>query len=248
MKRRALMVLLAVAVVAARPANAQSESDVAGWFGLTQTPVGALPLIPVEPHRSGTESRMAWAFRTASWKFEGQDDRNWTFGGSLAVPAGPKTTVTGTIALFKPGGGAGDDRTLMFGVDWLRRFWEEKAANSSTSFDASFKASLGYGDANGADLNATSIAAQIPLAMRYELANKSAFVLVASPGFGWGRISGGGFGGDESGTRPLIGFGASLLTQSRVGFHLGFQKVLLDATPAPPWIWGFSFSFIPGVS
>src|SRR3954464_8712428 len=139
MKVRTSLVCCAVAMFAASvgSAGAQSDKDVAAWFALSLTPVGAFPTIVVPAGTSGTQRLPAWAFRATSWKFDGATDRNYSLGGSYVAPVGVKSTFTGTLGYFKPGG-AGNSATIMGGGDLQSPFWESvAAANDPMTFSAS---------------------------------------------------------------------------------------------------------------
>jgi hypothetical protein len=239
---RSVILLLCLTTLGSSAA-AQSESDFAAWFAIMQTPAGALPYAQVEPlpQREGGPRRSAIALRTGSWTFEGQDDRNWTFGATLAMPTGTKAAASVTLAWFRPGGGG--DGTTMLGVDVQKAVWQGKSADSPTKFGAAIKGAFGYGDAQGGESTALSVVGQIPVTVRFELTNKSGISLHATPGLGWGRVS-----DDvdsEAGMRPLIGLGGAWLSAAGAGFHFSLQKVTLDQ-PNTPWVLGMSFSFVPG--
>jgi hypothetical protein len=75
-----------------------------------------------------------------------------------------------------------------------------------------------------------SLAVGVPLAMSFQQASKSRIGLFVTPGFGWGRISASGSGasGSESGTRPLVGAGASWTSATGMGLHLSYQAVVIE--------------------
>src|SRR4051812_35059772 len=193
MKVRGTLLSCALIACVARPAVAQTDNDVAAWFAISLTPVGAFPALQLAPGGSAAHRLPAWAFRGSSWKFDGANDRNNSFGGSYVAPVGVKSSFTGTVGYFKPGG-AGNDGTGLLGGELQSPFWESVGTSSnSMTFNASGRGSLGVGRYTGSGGGtALSLVGSLPLGLRYAMASKSVLTANLTPGFGWGRISGSG--------------------------------------------------------
>jgi hypothetical protein len=240
MKRPALLVA-ALLAFGASTASAQTLDDFTAWLSLIQTPVGALPAIDAAPTGTGNDRSQVWAVRATSWKFNGAADRNNTIAGSVIAPVGTNASFTATVGYLKMGGG---DGTYMLAADYERPLWESApTAGSPLGFSIAGKGSGGFGHfTGGSGYNVGSFAASLPIGARYVMANKSALSVHVTPGYGFGKLSGGSGGVDNgSGTRPLIGFGGAFTTASGFGFHLGMQKVVIQGNA--PWTTGLAFSF-----
>jgi len=235
-----------VGVVAPGPVSAQvSEDEFAAWAALMSTPVGAFPAIMVSPGIVGARRVSAWAIRGSTWKFDVGNNRNYNLGVSLVAPVGTKAIFTPTLGVIVPTAD-GADNGLMLGADLETPFWQTvKTASNTVTFSASVKGSAGYGRIfTDPGSNYLSLVGSLPLALHYELADRSTLSAMVVPGAGVGRSSGGPPGLVEgSDVRGLISIGGSWTMPSGVGFHLGTDKVVIDG--GPPWVWGFSVSFVP---
>jgi hypothetical protein len=243
MKTRGIFLCAALLAGVTQSVRAQSQSDFAGWTALMLTPVGAFPAIDVATGGTAAKRLPAWALRGTLWKFDGQSSQNVSMGGSYVAPVGTTASFTGTAGYYKPGGG--NNGTLMLGGDLQNPFWHTVGTTSDPmTFNASWRGSLGLGHYTGTGGGTTmSLAGAVPFEMRYPLASKSVISGNITPGFGWGRVSGGG-GPSQSGTRPMISFGGAWTSPTGTAVHLGVQKVIIDGNP--PWVWGLAMSFVPG--
>jgi len=231
--RRCLTALLVVGVVSmnTRDAAAQvSAQDLAAYAALNSTPIGALTPVMVSPGTKGEKSFNSFSGRFSHFSPSGGGDGNNQFGATFYHQAGMNAAVSGTVGYLKPGcpAGATCDGVLMLGGDVHSTLWNNAAAKSSTDLNINLQGSLGYGHEK--DFSAMSVAVGIPLGMSIEQASKSRIGFFVTPGFGWGRISasGGGASASESGTRPLVGAGASWTAPAGWGLHLGYQAVVIE--------------------
>jgi hypothetical protein len=238
--------LLAAGLLALGAATASAQTgQFAAWLALIQTPVGALPAIDAAPTGSTNDRSQVWAVRATNWKFDGATDRNNTIAGSVIAPVGTDASFTATVGYLKMGSG---DGTYLLGADYQRPLWESGAtASNPFAFSIAGKGSAGYGHfTGGSGYNLASLAASLPVGARYVLSNKSALSVHVTPGYGFGKLSGGSNGVDNgSGTHPLIGFGGAFTTASGFGFHIGMQLVRVGAllNGNTPWTTGIAFSF-----
>lgn len=224
--RRCLTAILVVGLVslASRESAAQvSAGDVAAYVALNATPIGALTPIMVSPGTKGEKAFNTFAGRYSHFSPSGGGDGTNQLGATWYHQAGMNAAVSGTAGYVAPGC-TGCDGIMMLGGDVHSTLWNNAAAKSTTDLSANLHGSLGYGHSNGT--TALSMAVGVPLGMSFEQASKSRIGLFITPGFGWGRMSGSGTG--ESGTRPLIGAGASWTAASGMGLHLSYQAVVIE--------------------
>jgi hypothetical protein len=229
-----------ISAAPAAPAAAQpSPGDFAAFFGMLFTPVGALPGLEL-PSGGTVDRRTEFAVRLASWKFDGDDDRNTNFGFSLSAPVGTKARFGGTLGWMQPAGGG--DGVLLGGVDLGMPVWVS-ATTEPTAVSIDVKGSLGIGHFTGTgEGNAWSLVGEAPIKIRHVLANKSMVSGFVSLGFGFAGISE--TGSSESGTRPVIGLGGAWRSAGGIGIHLGGSQVIIDGDP--PWVWALNATFPMG--
>ena len=236
--RRCLMAILVVGLFAFAPrdAAAQSDKDVAAWLALQSTPIGALTPIMISPGTKGDKSFSSFAGRYTHFAPKGGGDGNNVMGASFYRKAGMNAAVSGTAAYLTC---SGCDGMFMVGADVHSTLWNSTRAKGSTSATSvNLQGSLGYGSESG--MNALSFAVGVPLAISIEQASKSRIGMFVTPGFGSGRVSASG--ASESGTRPMVGAGASFTAAAGWGLHASYQKVLISNVSGNSMGLGFSWN------
>ena len=248
MKRTTLLGCALVVVAGAAHAQA-SDKAIAAWSGIMFTPVGAFPSI--EPSAGGrTDGARQFAIRVSTWKFDGSDTRENSFGLSLLAPGTSKLRYGGTIGWTQPSGNTGgsNDGLVLLGGDIASALWTSKAAgNSASSFTLDWKANLGFGRFTGSGGGTSwSLVGQLPFKWLYKLEDKSELSAYASAGFGVAGVSDNTT--SESGTRPMFGFGGAWTSSGGVGIHLATQRVPVDFGfgISSPWATQLAFSFPVG--
>jgi hypothetical protein len=226
--RRCLTAILVVGLVsiASRDAAAQSTKDYAAYGALLSTPIGALTPIMVSPGTKGEKAFDSFSGRYSHFSPKTGDGSN-ILGASFYHQAGMNAAVSGTVGYLKPScpAGATCDGVTMLGADVHSTLWNSAAAaGSTTATSINLQGSLGYGHMK--DASALSFAVGVPLTISMDQASKARISAFVNPGFGWGRASVTGS-PSESGTRPLIGAGASWTSPAGWGLHAGFQKVVI---------------------
>jgi hypothetical protein len=228
--RRCLTALLVVGLVSANSRDAAAQTsiqDIAAYSALNSTPIGALTPIMVSPGTKGEKAFNSFSGRLSHFSPSGGGDGSNQFGASFYHQAGMNAAVSGTLGFISPSC-TGCDGVTMLGADVHSTLWNNAEAKSSTAMSVNMQGSLGYGHMKNG--SAASLAASVPLAISMEQASKARIGLFLSPGFGWGRLSASGSAGSgsESGTRPLLGAGASYMAPAGWGLHLSYQAVVIE--------------------
>jgi len=243
--KKVTLLSCALVVGASMTAQAQaSEKDIAAWFGLMTTPVGALPQIELAP---GASNASHLAFRAASWSVSGSDTRDNNLGITYFNPASATLRYGITAAWLQPDAD-GAKGTFMVGGDMAGDLWKSAAAaNNPNSFSIDWRANLGFGHFTGTGGGSSwSIVGQVPFKWTYQMASKSSISAFASAGFGFAGIS------DDvdsqNGQRPMFGLGGAWTSAGGLGIHLSSQKVMLDSGggDGPPWNTALSVSIPMG--
>lgn len=230
-------VVAGAAILAAAPIQAQSVSDAVAHFALMTSPIGSLP--NVELPSGGTVDRRAnLGLRVGSWKIDGIDSRFNTYGATFSFPTGAKARIGATLAYGKAAE-ANSDAWLMLGVDAGAPVWAS-ATTEPNAVSIDFRGNVGFSSFQNDDGGTSmTLVGQVPLKFRHTFTGKSIFSAHVTPGFGWASFKDDFT--DESGTRPMIGFGGAWTTSTGVGLHLGTQQVILDAPgSSPPWVLSFA--------
>jgi hypothetical protein len=220
------LLVVGLITTSSRDAAAQSANDYAAYGALLSTPVGALAPIMVSPGTKGEKAFDSFSGRYSHFSPKTGDGSN-ILGATFYHQAGMNAAVSGTVGYLKPScpAGATCDGVTMLGADVHSTLWNSAAAaGSTTATSINLQGSLGYGHMK--DGSALSFAVGVPLAISMDQASKARISAFVNPGFGWGRVSATGS-PSESGTRPLIGGGASWTAPAGWGLHAGFQKVIL---------------------
>ena len=211
--RRCLMAILVVGLVSLTSSEASAqptEKDIAAYFALQFTPVGAhTPLLMPKAN--------AFAFRVSQHSPEiGDSDMN--LAGSYYMKAGTNALIGGTVGYGMPGCD-NCDGYFNAGVDLNSQLW-------SNASGAAIGMTGNLGWASREETTALSAAIGVPLSFSKEQASKSRISAFLQPGFGFGRLS------DDtesfSGTRPIIGAGAAWQAAGGWAIHAAFNKIMIE--------------------
>jgi hypothetical protein len=218
-----VLVVASIATACLSPAVAAqpSQQDGAAYQALLGSPIGNQTPIMVNPGIKGERPAAAFAGRFSSFQCEGCNNN---FGGGITAyfPAGSHASIAGTAGYLICDS---CDPFYTFGVDVHSALWNSAASPGGAVTTVNLQGSLGYGMEEF--FNALSAAVSIPIGIAMPQENKSRIGTFISPGFGWGRMSNDA-GDSESGTRPMIGAGASWTSASGWGVHAGFQKIIIE--------------------
>lgn len=210
----------AVALMAIGGANitaAQSDGAIAGWSGLTLTPVGALT--PVAPTESG-----GILARYSRWRFGPGDDETTNLGVGFRFSAGRnQMMVTGGFGRVEECGG--DCNTLFLGLDLT----VPTRPATPGGMGVAVNTSLGFMKPIDDEGNALSIALNVPLSFVLPLGSQSTLIPFFIPGVGLGRISAGG--DSEIGWRAMIGGGVTLAGLGPLELTASFRRIFIDDGP-----------------
>jgi len=227
MRRSLVLAASLVAFAASAPtrlaAQNTSENALAAYLAMVLSPVGTLPpiLSSVMLGRPMTAPDFAVRYGRISMESESVN----TFGGRLGFPVGQKVTIAVNAGYeafscqdcsghFIGGVGAeGRLASSMLGT-----------GGDAAQLNVGLNGEAGFGHQD--DATAFAITAGLPIA----LVSGNSTMRIApflTPGFGWGRLSGGG--DSINGTRFLLGGGVTLQSlTNNIGVNVGFQKVFID--------------------
>ena len=194
--------LLCAAWIVPRPASAQVDDYVA-WVALMTTPVGAFGPSVDDPLASGEESGWGLRARYGHWQFAPNDDNTTNLGVAATFPAG-QGSLSLEVGLTTQKDCSSCD-AYMVGADL-----QVPLLNSENGLAVSLNPEVGYmTPANESGFTAFALAANLPIAYPITAGGTLRIVPFLSPGFGLGRVSGGGE--SETGARLMFGGGAALV-------------------------------------
>ena len=228
---------VAMVAFASPAASAQSDKDVAAYAALMSTPHGALPAVASSLMTGEARTGAALDVRYGRYSFDGSDASISTIGvgGNFALGAGRMGLMLGRQTMEDV-----DGATNMFGVDYsMSLFSRPVGASTTSSLNIGLHPAFGYGMDSETDLNAMSLAVDVPVSYAVGTKTGMQFVGFLAPGMGYGRLS------DDtdslSGTRTSLGGGIALLNiGGGLGVNLGFRKVMLEEAPTQ---WGLGMSW-----
>ena len=231
------LIALTLAAAVGTSVHAQSsEKDAAAWTGIMLSPAGAFPATQL----AGGGKQLT--LHASTWKYASVDERQNSIGVSYSAPQSAKIRYGATAGWMEPSGGGG---TFLLGID-VTGDLTETSANPGASFDVDLKASLGMGNITATPGGVVySLVGQLPLGWQYTTAGQSVFNVHVTPGYSFAGTTDIGSEEAASGTRPVIGAGASWTSAGGVGFHVGTNLVPLDLGPggdSPPWVLGAALS------
>ena len=214
---RITAVAVAGALAMGSTASAQSEGDIAAYFALSLTPVGALPLTA---RSTMFDARPAPTSFTARYGNQ-QDLHNFGIGGDFRAGASGRASVT--LGLVTCDGCEG---TLMVGADYIAPLVRSAIGTGATptSFTVALNPSVGF--ARPMEGEGTALAASVGLPIAVAMGDASSRVAAfVSPGMAFGLLSGSGE--SESGTRPMLGGGIGVRF-GRMTISGSAQKIFIE--------------------
>jgi hypothetical protein len=218
--------IVVLAALGAAPATvaAQSEHDVAAYFAMIASPIGTLPPILSNAMLGRPMTSPDIAVRYGHLPI-GDAAAN-TFDARIGFPAGTKVMMGVNAGYESYSSCGGCDGHFIGGVNAEGRLASSMLGTGSDAalLNIGLNGEAGFGHESGS--TAFSLNAGLPVA----LVSGTGTLRIApflTPGFGWGRISGGG--DSVNGTRFLLGGGITFQSlTNNLGVNLGFQKVFID--------------------
>jgi hypothetical protein len=213
---------LATLGVAAQAQQGPTENQIAGYFALAGTPVGAMTPVVT----SAMLGRVAKGYSIAGQYGHMSDDVLGynAYGASVSMPVSG-FSLGGSLGFMSPSAqGAKSNMMLGLNAETNLGAWALSDGKDANLFTLSGRGDFGW--ANPQDLGMLSFSAQVPLALVIKSSDMT-FAPFVTPGFGWGRLSPTG-GASISGTRFMTGAGVGLSHRNGWGVSLGMQKVFID--------------------
>lgn len=211
MLRRTLVAVALVATTAAA-ADAQDVADYAAYFALLVTPQGAFaPLAPASGSGAGLGLRYG--------RIESGGDALNNFAVTARFAGGPGVGSM-TAGILTCGG---CDQTISLGAEFDVPLVQ--GGDETARFGIGLRPAVGFAFTTGSG-EGTAMSASIGAPLSLSAGTSFRVTPFVVPGFGFGRMSGGG--ASESGLRPMIGFGVGLENATRtLGGTIGMQKTIL---------------------
>jgi hypothetical protein len=230
----ALAVLFALVSIPARQVQSQvTVEQAAGYAALLSTPAGALAPMLVSPGTKGENAFSGFSVRFSNFSPKGGGDGTNSLGATWAFKAGSNAAIGATAGYLMPGC-TDCDGQFMAGADLNSTLW-----NSTGGGSINLQAALGWGNDSQNDVTSISGAVGFPFAYSRVAADKSRLSAFLSPGYGWGRMSGGGE--SMSSGFPTVGVGGGWEAAGGWGLHASFQKVFVSDISGNTMGLGFSY-------
>src|SRR5689334_24554146 len=218
---------LATLGVAAQAQQGPSVNDVAGYFALPGTPVGAMTPVVT----SAMLGRIAKGYSIAGQYGHLSDDVLGynAFGASVSMPVSG-FSLGGSLGFMSPSA-QGSKSNLMLGANAETNLgaWALSEGKNANLFTMSLRGDLGWAnpdDGSGNNsITALSLSAGAPFALVLKNGDMT-WAPFVTPGLGWGRLSA--QGASESGTRFMMGAGLGMTHRNGWGVSAGMQKVFID--------------------
>ncbi len=213
-KKTVVMLAAGMCALSVR-SSAQTTGDMTAWVALVTTPIGALAPLP---SGSGT----ALDIRYGRMSNSGATTSNFAAGlrfGAFGIQAG----------ITKPDCISGQTcGVYMAGIDLNVPIISREMG--SGTFEIGLNPAAGYAKPRDSAIDGyfASAAVSLPFALSFPMGSSARVSPYVAPGFGYGRVSGGG--STESGTRAMFGGGLAVGT-SMFQVSAGFQKVFLTDAP-----------------
>lgn len=233
--RRLVMAAAVLALVGmpAQQASAQTLEEVAGYAALLSTPAGALGPMVVSPGTRGENAFSGFSVRFANFSPKGGGDGTNTLGATYAFKAGSNAAIGATAGYLMPGC-TGCDGQFMAGADLNSTLW-----NNTSGASINLQGAFGWGNDSQNDVTSISLALGFPFAYSRVAADKSRLSGFVTPGYGWGRMSGGG--ASMNAGLPMVGVGGGWEAAGGWGLHASFQKVFISNVSGNTFGLGFSY-------
>jgi opacity protein-like surface antigen len=233
-----IVAIAASALVFAAPAMAQegpSEGDVAAYYAINFSTVGALP-----PLATATLSNAGGA----SWHLQygrlslGDDANTNAFGGGVEIGLGAgRLGLTAGYMTFSCPTGLECDGHLMVGTRYSHQLTSSPIGKNGDRWQMGLEADIGLGLPE--DSRALAISAGIPVKLTFGKNIKvSPFV---TPAFAHGSYKVDDV--SESAMKFMVGAGVGVGLRSGIGVNLGMRKVFVDEGETQ---YGLGFTIRPG--
>lgn len=221
--RKFALVLTSVSTLAiAATAQAQSESQLAGYLALSSTPVGSMTPVVSNVMLGRVSKGYEMAGRYGHMSVDGGGFNS--FGATASMPVSG-FTLGGTLGYLSPSCDACDGN-MMLGLNAETRLGAmpiSDAKKNPNQITLGLRSDFGW--ANPGDVTALSLSAGVPVTLVARSGNNT-FAPFITPGLGWGRLSADG--ASESGSRFHLGMGIGMLNANGWGVSVGMQKVFIE--------------------
>lgn len=227
MRPLSLLVVVALPVLLATPAAAQSLDEFAAWSALIQSPIGGIVNAPPEG-RNTAAPRKSIALNAGSWRFGPGDDETTNIGATLQLPAGRTSVVlNGMLSTVKDCSGCGG---LSIGGGLVYGLTSVDLGGEGAHLDLALQPMANYGSWGEGDVTALTAALSLPVSVSVPVGPLTLRPFV-TPGFGYGRVS---IDSEAYGsTRTLLGYGVAIANRSgTVQAHIGSMAVHLEDAPS----------------
>jgi hypothetical protein len=215
MRVLAAATLLAVTATVARPtpAVAQDVGDIAAYAALTFSPTGGL--VPLPPPIAGRGTSFLLRYGMLDFGGGGPTLNNFVAGGDFSAGTGRFGLSLGYATCD------GCEGNIMAGMDYTASLTQGKAM-------VAVRPAIGFSKPTEGSGSGLSLAVSFPLGVDLSAGGDGPHLIpYLTPGFGYGRISGGDE--SESGTRPMLGGGFAIVSRrSGLGVHFGFNKTFIE--------------------
>lgn len=212
--RLAAVLLLAVAP----PLAAQDEGDIAAYFALSFTPVGALPPNPIGADLAKASRRFDVLYGRLDFGFA--ELNNFGFAYSEQSGTGRVGLRAGAVTADE-----GGNEILMGGLEFERVLGRRQQADGST-MSIGLLPTVGVAHALDSESDAFFLSASLGLPLVYAAGEQWRVAFFVVPGAGYGRITGDGDG--VQGVRPMLGAGMRASAPGGTGLVLGVQNVFIE--------------------
>jgi hypothetical protein len=230
---RFVVVAACVAVCAAAPriAAAQTTEQIAAWYGLMLSPVGALSPVAHDPGLAGLPGS-SLALRYGRWRYDADDEVHDNFGLTWSRRFAFMRTeiaVTGAYQLDQCGSCSGWELAGVSLRSTLLRLSSSSDRAQAQSRAVRFGVSATV-DAGGAKFHGTggattfSLAGSAPIELAFPFGWSSLSVAVI-PGIGFGRISADAR--STSGVLGSVGGAISWAITRRASLDVGVQRIIM---------------------
>jgi hypothetical protein len=205
---------VAALVLGPAAVHAQSYRDLVAYSALVNTPVGALPPSSYGADVAAAPPSVELLYGRIEFGSTGFDNVGVGYGRSFG------RTRVGVLA------GAltcrGCDGVVVARLDaeiLLRRH----AAEEGGQFAIAVQPGRGYGHVLDDDAPGDALSATLGIPVSYTVGSTWRVIMFATPGVGFGRIT-----GENSGWRPMAGAGVRVRGPSGLGAVLGVQQVMIE--------------------
>jgi hypothetical protein len=220
--RAVLAAAVATVVASPAPARAQSQSDIAAYLVLIQTPQGGFAPL-VSPAMLGTlPARGRLALRYG--RVDLFEDATNNLALTALLPSGSRGSVSLTAGYWNPDCDGCDGHVVLgLGGDGRLGSTPIGSGPEAARLNVGLGGELGFAKPEEATFWSATVGLPVTLVASGEGFRIAPFL---TPGFGFGYGTGGGL--TESGTRFMLGGGIGLEAAGGLGINFGFQKVFIE--------------------